>query len=296
MHCFVHLFLYLQAASPVLALSFYQYRDAPLQLNVTSSLNGSAFGTKADNGSAYGFLQIINNCNYQVNAFSVGAHHLLGPRDPTKGFGTAGDEEKHTIPPGEMYTEPFRMTCPLPKGWDPKLKSAATNATGYQVLINPLPTEPNNLYCIAEDKLAGQGISVKIAKTDLPSGDILQLEYAIVMDPNRGDTFQRMNYDVSLLNCAARDNITDFSATTADHDEKIALCPGYDGGLSLTFDNDTQTENCPPTYCDGKDKCLMAYMWDKTRQGESSLGCEREYFGNMTLNLCVGNAADEFAG
>ncbi|KAF1979736.1 hypothetical protein BU23DRAFT_594918 [Bimuria novae-zelandiae CBS 107.79] len=50
------------------------------------------------------------------------------------------------------------------------------------------------------------------------------------------------------------------------HQEKLKLCPGYDGGLST---------------------CLMIYTFDRTRPQESSFTCEKEYHGDLTLDLCA---------
>jgi hypothetical protein len=178
---------------------------------------------------------------------------------------------------------------------------------GYTQLISNTATDPKTSkpltagYCMNEDKLAGQGVAIKIARGSVPEkGNVLQLEYALVKDPNRGptgDKTHRINYDISLLDCGPEyADISDFSATTQQHLEKVEQCPGYNSGLSLTFNNDTEAENCPPTFCNGVDKCYMAYLWDRTRMGESSLSCETEYWGNMTLDLCVGMASEQILG
>jgi hypothetical protein len=276
-------------------------------------VGGQGKATITDNGTDWGKLVINNWCEDTLNVWSVGVWQINGnaSKDPADGFGTDEEAIKHVIESGGTYSEPFRVTCPYPKGWTMEtafdlnadwIKDA--DVTTYKQLVSTKKKDDQGRWltsgwCIPEDKLAGQGVAIKIAKGDAPvQGTLLQLEYALVKDPNRvdpnngvRDDFHRINYDVSLLDCGIeRANQSDFNPTPEMLQEKFEMCPGYKGGLSLTFDNDTKSENCPPTFCSADKTCLMAYLWDRTRKGESSLSCEKEYKGNMILNLCVGNA------
>jgi hypothetical protein len=162
-------------------------------------------------------------------------------------------------------------------------------------------------YCSELDKLQGQGVSLKISKSNSAFSEITQIEYALVQNLQRNDTFHRLDCDVSLLDCAdpavhphaftAQDTgglrnvakITDFTATTADHGAKVEMCPGYRDGVNVTFPNDPKKEKCPKTIqCDGSAICLGIYNFDRTRQGESSLACEQKYRGDMVVDLCGG--------
>lgn len=126
------------------------------------------------------------------------------------------------------------------------------------------------------------------------------MEYALYRNPATGDAFKRLYYDVSLLDCAnprvmdltgqgfvGGGEITDFNATAGMHAQKLALCPGYEGGVSVTFSGDENGEVCPPIYCDGVEKCFMIYTFDRTRPQESSFTCEKEYRGDLRLDLCA---------
>jgi hypothetical protein len=251
---------------------------------------------------------VINNyCDDPLNVWSVGAWNLGGARDPGIGFGTEEEQVMHNLPAKNgTWTEPFRVTCSNPENYS--LTTAndvdppwAQNVPGFQWLVSNKMLPGTNKpyvagYCIPEDKLAGQGVAIKITNSTIPeAGKIIQLEYTLVQDFTRHDTYHRFNYDVSLLDCGpVYDNYTDYNATGTMLQEKFDHCPGYKGGLSVTFSNDTaEHTNCPPTFCSADQKCWMAYMWDKTRHGEPSLSCEREYWGDMTLNLCVGNAQNK---
>jgi len=121
--------------------------------------------------------------------------------------------------------------------------------------------------------------------------EITQLEYALYQNPHVPKLkYKQLNYDISLLNCATTDpSITDFNATPEMHAKKQELCPGYVGGVAVTFSADEDGKICPPIYCDGKNKCFMIYTFDRTRLQESSFTCTEEYKGDLTLDLCVGN-------
>lgn len=207
------------------------------------------------------------------------ANHPLRWRDgATAGWGTPDDAAFHEIPSKGVFTEPFRG-------------SGGCSYTG------PPP------YCPEEDKLAGQAISLKISKTNNPGDtNITQMEYALYQDPKTGDKFKRLYYDVSLLDCAnpnamapegKAEKITDFNATPEMHARKLALCPGYDGGVSVTFTGDEKGAVCPPIYCDGVQKCFMIYTFDRTRPQESSFTCEKEYRGDLRLDLCAKDGDDK---
>ncbi|KAL1595067.1 hypothetical protein SLS60_009754 [Paraconiothyrium brasiliense] len=185
-------------------------------------------------------------------------------RNADAGWGTPDDAIYHEIPSHGNYAEPYRA-------------SGGCAYTG---------TPP---YCPDEDKLAGQAISMKISKTNNTADqEITQFEYALYQNPATTDKFKRLYYDVSLLDCGKPDvAVTDFDATDAQHEKKLELCPGYAGGVAVTFSGDEKGENCPPIYCDGKSKCFMIYTFDRTRPQESSFTCAKEYKGDMRLDLCA---------
>lgn len=144
-------------------------------------------------------------------------------------------------------------------------------------------------YCPGEDKLAGQAVSIKISRSNDPADqNITQLEYALYQNPSTHDTFKRLYYDVSLLDCGAPDiAVTDFNATAAMFARKVEVCPGYAGGVAVTFSGEEEGNVCPPVYCDGESRCFMVYTFDRTRRQESSFTCEKEYRGDLRLDLCV---------
>jgi hypothetical protein len=228
----------------------------------------------------YGNVTVRNFCIETKYLWSVGAWFLHGPRDGTTGWGSPEDEMNHTITAGQNYTEPFRITCP------------------------PAPNGTMD-YCWDHDKLRGQGVSIKISNNASNAQDILQLKYALLMNPLRNDTFYRLEYDVSLLDCAdpnrqpglfnmssalAR-NITDGTATPADRNVKIEKCPGYQNGLHVWFTRDSRDGKiCEPIECDGKTLCAQIYNFDRMRKGQPSKSCKDLYVGEMVLDLCSGNA------
>jgi hypothetical protein len=179
------------------------------------------------------------------------------------------------LEPGGTWAEPYRVTCP---------KGLKKNDNDTKI------------YCANEDKVAGQGISVKIASTP-GSNNIFQFEYALLQDPARGesgDKFRRLNYDVSLLDCAAPTdcrNITDVCATPEEQERKAAGCPGYQEGLAVWLDTWEKAfaAKCPPMYCTGKQTCMDIYTWDRTRIDEASVACDAEFKGDLHVDLCVGN-------
>jgi len=284
------LLLALQPASSVLSSPSYQRRNT-----TNDTFN-------RPNGADWGHLIVNNHCPETLNLWSIGVWNLNGSRDPAVGFGTPDEQIMHPIVPNGTWIEPFRVTCPYPQGWTMEA-GYANNATweGYEQLTSNTAKDDKTGkpltagYCVSEDKLAGQGVAIKIAREPIPEkGKVLQFEYALVKDPNRGDKTHRINYDVSLLDCGPEHaDITDSTASAEQLQEKFDHCPGYDGGLAVTFTNDTKGQNCPTTYCNGVDKCFMTYIWERTRQGESSLSCEEEYWGDMVLDLCVERAGEE---
>jgi hypothetical protein len=272
---------------------------------MSPSQNGSI-----PDGADYGRVVIINNCDKALNVRSEGAHKLGGLRDgkDQRGWGTEEDRIPHRIDPGVNYTEPFRLTCPLP--------ADNANATGY---------------CADHDKLYAQGPSMKVSLADAAppkAGEpinILQVEYALVKNPFRGDKFWRLDYDISLLDCANPMNypdiysvnlpqpvavaglpapsqvpytpsfrnvstLTDVAATVKDHEFKIDKCPGYVNGVTVSFPGDTEKKKCQTIDCDGKSTCMSIYTFDRTREGEPSKACREEYRGDMVVHLCARSA------
>jgi hypothetical protein len=259
-----------------------------------------SFGWAPEEGPKYGNVTLRNHCNKTLYVRSEGGHRLGGFRDDSKGYGTEKDLIRHAIKPGENYTEPYRTTCAIP-----------LNSTRG--------------YCWAEDKLYDQGISMKISGNDTADGDITQFEYSLINNPFRPEPrFMRLEIDVSLLDCANpfvypetykvkvppapgaaaqkaadihtdgwRDvaALTDSSTTSADHQVKIQMCPGYQHGIAVTFSSDT-AGICPNITCNGVDKCLDIYTFDRTREGEASKSCTKEYRGDTVVDLCAGNGGN----
>ncbi|KAF2853855.1 hypothetical protein T440DRAFT_465606 [Plenodomus tracheiphilus IPT5] len=226
-----------------------------------------SYGSVPEVGGDYGNVTIRNNCNNTLYLFSVGAWTLNGPRT-NDSWNAYQDDLMQIMKPNETYTEPFRTTCPL---------------------MNNVTTK----YCEDYDKLRGQGVSIKISK-NTSIADILQLEYALVQNPLQNATYHQLIYDVSLLDCAdpgINATITDATATAADQLNKVNTCPGYQGGLSVTFDPDPRANVCKPIQCTGEESpvCPDIYNFDRTRKGEATMACREKYEGNMILDLCFGN-------
>ncbi|KAF2876688.1 hypothetical protein BDV95DRAFT_590762 [Massariosphaeria phaeospora] len=204
----------------------------------------------SDNGGDWGNVVIRNNCDEKFYFWSIGAWHKSKAAEKE---GKLGSLEANGV-----YTEPYRITC------------------------------PTDTPCESQDKVAGAGVSIKLSRTKEPPkepdiANVTQIEYALLQKP--GEPFHKLNYDFSLLDCA-KVNVTDIGGTAAQHDDKVKLCPGYAGGVAVTFDNDPDYKSCEPVYCDGLSKCLVVYTYDRTREGEPSLSC-KEYHGNMIVDLCV---------
>ncbi|KAF1963546.1 hypothetical protein CC80DRAFT_541474 [Byssothecium circinans] len=223
-----------------------------------------------DPGALYGSTVIRNSCPYDLHGMSVGAWRTTNDRS----------NEVFSIPQGTTWQEPYRMVTPLktfPNG------SLLTFPNGTQV-----PPGIDNTTM----KLEGQGISIKLSKNKGNWSDILQLEYSLLQSPIRHDNFPRLDYDISLLDCAkpiqgtSGDHITDKGAVLdlTWNKKKIDICPGYQGGLALWTANSSL---CRPIYCDGKSYCEDIYNYDRSREGEMSLACHAEYRGNLNLELCV---------
>jgi hypothetical protein len=183
------------------------------------------------------------------------------------------DGIQHFIASGKDYSEPFRVTCPNVAGEDP--------------------------YCADYDKLRGQGVSLKISNTTNPS-EVLQLEYALVQNPLDKLDYHKLNYDVSLLDCADPldhpelwgddAKITDKDASAEDRKHKVELCPGYKDGLKVSFKADEGSNGnvCESIDCKENEECKV-YYFDRTRTNEPSLSCAGEFKGNMVLDLCAGS-------
>ncbi|KAF2730078.1 hypothetical protein EJ04DRAFT_414398, partial [Polyplosphaeria fusca] len=220
-------------------------------------------------GPDYGNVIINNNCDEPFYVWSVGSWYLGGdPLNNNNITSTPEDQVMKAIQAGETYIEPYRTTCVK---------------TG------------NITYCADEDKLAGQGISVKISRT-VDQKNPTQLEYALKKsnELNQSDptAFYRLWFDISMLDCASPPSqdtaFTDDNASQDEHQLKVDTCPGYQGGVGLTWDNDQK--GCQPLFDDGtfRNYFNQLYMWDRTHPGayEASLGCASEYKGNMTFDLC----------
>ncbi|KAH3969207.1 hypothetical protein HBI52_015670 [Parastagonospora nodorum] len=259
-----------------------------------------------EEGQNYGNAVVVNHCKIPMFLSSVGSHRLGGFRDANNdstSWGTKPEEDIHPIKAGETYTEPYRTTC--------------------AIYVNS--TKPS--YCWPEDKLGGQGISIKISADEHNFTNILQFEYALVRNPLRGDSYRRLDYDISLLDCGNplvytqeykvyiptsstsgaiavstatgvahidgyRDvsQLTDAKATNEDHTLKVKYCPGYEGGLNVTFSN-APNATCPHLICDGKQVCKDIYTFDRSREGEATKACNEVYHGDIVLHLCAGLVA-----
>jgi hypothetical protein len=167
---------------------------------------------------------------------------------------------------GGVVQQKYFISCPLPLGCN-GCKPAICKTTG---------------------QLAGAGVSIKFMDETQNVSNMLQLEYTLISNPNRGDDFLRLDYDISLLDCARIDNVTDAMAMKSKqlNNHKVSGCPGYQNGLALWYDDSTI---CRPVYCDGLSYCDGIYNYDRTRIGEMSLACDQPYDGDMHFELCVGN-------
>lgn len=226
--------------------------------NDTSSDPVASEGTqREDIGASFGSVSIKNSCEYDVFLKSVGAWPVGDDRS----------EETITIPANSSHQEPYRETCPKPSSHN---------------LMTPTPT------CPSLNKMEGQAISMKISKDKDGPESILQLEYALLKNPERGDKFPRLDYDISLLNCAQIENVTEVQAKadTSLNQKKIEGCPGYQKGFALWT---SRTDICRPIYCDGESYCDAIYNYERTRTGETSFACDEEYKGDLNFELCVGN-------
>jgi hypothetical protein len=256
----------------------------------------SASGSSPAQGADFGNVVFKNKCSLPLYFRSEGAWPLYSFRDIAISFVnwvTANDSTVHAIAPGSTSTEPYRVTCPIPTNW-------------------------TRGYCWSHDKLYGQGVSMKISYNEA-SSDVPQFEYALSDDLNRpGHRFQRLEYDVSLLDCANplvypklfkvnvpppvdasadivqvagwRDAtaLMDEAMSDGDHKIKMEKCPGYQGGITVSF----------PSYkegvrklikCDDVKKCFDIYTFDRTREVEASMSCETEYKGDTVVEFCAVN-------
>jgi hypothetical protein len=237
----------------LLAHHLTTYTNA-LSRNVTRTPTRKRDG---DRGPDHGSVWIKNSCEYDVYVKSVGAY----PKDDDH------TEDVITISANSNYTEAYRETCPKPK---------------EHAHMSPPPQ------CPELNKMEGQAVSFKISNTTEGPENILQLEYTLVQNPERGDDFPRLDYDVSILDCAQIEGISE-AMVASDQDlnmKKVNGCPGYQNGLALWFDDH---ELCRPIYCDGVSYCDAIYNYQRTGKGEDSFACHHEYYGNMYFEMCVGN-------
>lgn len=216
-----------------------------------------------DRGYQYGSVILKNWCNYGIYIQSVGAWEHPGNFSEDKDRSMI----QVTIPAGGSYHEAYRQSCPKP--------------SSHASMIPP-PT------CQSLRKMEGQAPCIKISNTTEGPENIIQLEYALIKNPERHDNFIRLDYDVSLLNCAQISGLSEkqVEANPELTRKKFAECPGIRAGLALWFDN---TDLCRPIYCDGQTYCDGIYNYSPTEPGEDSFACHQEYMGNMYFEMCVGN-------
>jgi hypothetical protein len=248
-----------------------------------------SYVTEPEIGGTYGSIKIRNHCNVPLYLWSVGARPLDGFPSGKTGYGTKEDNDRHLVTPNGDYIEPYRTTAPI----------SINGTKGYSWTY---------------DKLIGQSVSIKISNKDHPTpfGDILQFEYALFKKANT--TSHILYYDVSLLDCADPNvdpalygialtrvgdamvpsrSITDSNATSTEYQHKLDMCPGYQGGLKVTFPGDVTEagKKCPCIECDGIAMCEQVYNYDRTKGNEPSNQCSAEYKGDVVVDLCAGNSA-----
>ncbi|KNG50716.1 autoinducer 2 sensor kinase phosphatase luxq [Stemphylium lycopersici] len=218
-----------------------------------------------DIGYTYGNATINNGCEESFNLMLVGGFRLGGLRVDKDGWDTPEEQVVYSIPAGGSYSEPYRMTY-----------ISADNSTGYNA---------------ATDKLWGQGISLKIYWADRP-GDMnhTQFEYGLNNNPKNNLLYPELWYDVSLLDCghAEKPSTLDYNATELDWQRKMEQCPGYQGGLTVRFEEacGSSADSCEEIDCAGE--CSDVYNFDRSRELEPTKQCAKEYKGNVMLNLCAG--------
>ncbi|KAF2634540.1 hypothetical protein P280DRAFT_238349 [Massarina eburnea CBS 473.64] len=219
-----------------------------------------------DPGPDIGSVHIQNSCDETFLAVSVGAWPNATDKSGAE-FQIAAHGE---------YQEPFRETVYMSR------EEEASKYGGVGGHYDPI-----------SGKMFNQGISIKF--TTAPqnySSKTLQLEYALIKNTVRGDNFLRINYDVSLLDCAVppkeQKKMTDVQSSQELewNQKKIDGCPGYQKGFAMWFDD---SSNCRPIYCDGQSFCDGVYNYDKSRVNESSFECSKEYRGILHFELCAGN-------
>lgn len=231
--------------------------------SLNNTTNTSTAGLPAphpsDRGPRYGNVIITNSCNYDLYVRSVGSW----PRSSVQ------DEIEFILRQGHTHTEPYREICLKPR---------------HHLAMIPPPV------CAELDKIEGEGTVFKISKNKVGDGpeSIFQLEYSFIQNVERGDDFPRLDYDISLLDCGPRYDISEreVASNLSYTRGKVEGCPGYDGGFALWFDNTTL---CRPIYCDGEKYCDAVYNYQRTAEGEDSFACDHEYRGNMYLELCIGH-------
>jgi hypothetical protein len=220
-----------------------------------------------DEGYKWGNATIVNQCSVAVNINTIGGFRLNGQRTDKQGYATPEEQVVYPIAPGGNYSEAFRSTWvssnDTTRGWNPDT-----------------------------DKLWGQGIAIKLSWADHPHDkNITQFEYALTYNAKAQRQHPLLWYDVSLLDCGtpASGDRTDFTATDADYQVKTEQCPGYQGGLTVTFEPyEGLDSTCPEIACEGE--CHDIYNFDRTRESEPTKQCESEFKGNMILHLCAREA------
>jgi hypothetical protein len=200
-----------------LLIIFLQHAQALIEYdNATTTLEKSDL----DQGYQYGSVIFKNWCDYDIYIRSVGAWERPGE------FSEDNDRSMIyvTVPAGGSYHEAYRQSCPRPSSHASKI---------------PPPT------CESLRKMEGQAPCFKISNTTEGPENIVQLEYALIKNPERHDNFIRLDYDVSLLNCAQIAGLSEkqVAANPELTRKKFAECPGIRAGLALWFDD---TDLCRP--------------------------------------------------
>jgi hypothetical protein len=235
----------------------------------------------------YGNATIIDGCGRTLKMRSEGAYRLNGYCNSTTGYSALEDQVWYLVPPRGDYTEYFRLT--------------------------PMVANGSKGYDYDWDKQDGQGVFIKIADPIDINGNIMQLEYALTMNPLDNLDYYVKFFDISLLDCldpvwfpepygisladSNHRTITDSNMTPADLQQKIDGCPGYQNGMRLSHKD--RSGNVATVReqidCVGNTKCLV-YCFERTLTNEPSKACTADFRGDMVLELRAGNMVSAGGG